>query len=154
MSDRLLENAADASIAEELARVQRSPITRTEKEALVKSRIGQGVFRYLVLEIWDYKCAVTGAGILLCASHIKPWRSCSNEVRLDGFNGLALSPVFDKAFDAGLITFGVSGEIALSPRLTKTDASLLGLQPHLRIKGVTKQHKGYLEYHRDVIWKQ
>ena len=47
-------------------------IPATEREALVKSRVGQGSFREAVVKQWDG--AVTGFAILklLRASHIKP----------------------------------------------------------------------------------
>ena len=137
----------------EILRIEKSHLTQTEKQALVMSRIGQGVFRHLVLEIWDYRCAVTKAGILLCASHIKPWRLCNNHERLDGFNGLALSPVFDKAFDAGLITFSLDGEVKLFPNLPTTDAEALGLRSNLRLQGLEPNHAHYLEYHQRHIWR-
>jgi HNH endonuclease len=143
----------NAETQEEIADIERSHLTPTEKKALVLSRIGQGVFRHLVLEIWDYRCAVTKAGILLCASHIKPWRLSDNRERLDGFNGLALSPVFDKAFDAGLITFDVTGEVLLSPKLPAFDAEVLGLKAGQRLGGLESEHAKYLEYHQHHIWQ-
>ncbi len=43
-------------------------------------------------------CRVTGLARqeFLIASHIKPWRDCSNSERLSGANGLLLSPHLDK----------------------------------------------------------
>jgi len=136
-------------IRKEVSKIEASHLTRTEKKALVMSRVGQGIFRHLVLEIWDYRCAVTKAGILLCASHIKPWRISSNHERLDGYNGLALSPVFDKAFDAFLITFTLEGKMLLSPRLPPSDAELLGLRPDLRLEGLEAGHARYLQFHQE-----
>ena len=115
------------------------------------SRIGQGFFRHLVLEIWNYKCAVTQAGILLCASHIKPWRLSTNRERLDGFNGLALTPHFDQAFDAGFVSFQDDGEILLSRRLPAFDAHALGIRPGLRLGGVESGHIPYLQFHRQMF---
>jgi hypothetical protein len=146
-----IEDSPEAQ--KEIVKIEESHLTRTEKQALVMSRIGQGIFRHLVLELWDYRCAVTKAGILLCASHIKPWRLCNNHERLDGFNGLALSPVFDKAFDAGLITFDINGEVQLSPKLSTFDAEVLGLRPSLRLEGLEPDHAPYLEYHQRHVWK-
>ena len=127
-------------------------MTRTEREALVKSRVGQGRFRSLVLEIWDYSCAVTGSAILLTASHIKPWKTATNLERLDGWNGLALSPTFDRAFDAGLITFDDTAKIRFSPRLPTVEAARLGIKPSLSLKGVQRKHCAYLACHRDAVF--
>ena len=62
-------------------------------------------------------------------------------------NGLALSPVYDKAFDAGLITFSDCGDIVVSARLAH-DAGRLGISGRERIVGLSAQHQKYLEYHR------
>jgi len=42
---------------------------------------------------------------LLIASHIKPWAFSDNKERLDLKNVFVLSPLFDKLFDRGLISF-------------------------------------------------
>ena len=39
----------------------------------------------------------------LVASHTKPWRDSTNEERLDGENGLLLTPTIDHLFDKGFI---------------------------------------------------
>ena len=135
-----------------LSAVLAEALTKTEREALVKSRIGQGRFRSLVLELWDYRCAVTGTGLLLTASHIKPWKTSTNHERLDGWNGLALSPTFDRAFDSGLITFNDEGGIQFSPRLPAVEAALLGIKPALRIRRLQNRHRPYLVCHRESIF--
>tara|TARA_R110001599_G_scaffold24835_3_gene89343 strand:- start:139744 stop:140451 length:708 start_codon:yes stop_codon:yes gene_type:complete len=126
-----------------------SSASETEKEALVKSRSGQGAFRKNLLDFWD-GCAATGyrAPKLLVASHIKPWRSSDNEERLDPFNGLLLIPNLDKAFDKGFISFKSSGEIILSELLQEPQK--LGINNQMKIK-VTEAHLLYMEYHRDVV---
>ena len=135
-----------------LAAVIAETLTKTEREALVKSRIGQGRFRSLVLEIWDYRCAVTGSGLLLTASHIKPWKKATNLERLDGWNGLALSPTFDRAFDVGLITFEDNASIRLSSRLPAIEAARLGIKPSLQAAGLQRKHGAYLAIHRDTVF--
>ena len=135
-----------------LSAVIAESMTKTEREALVKSRIGQGRFRSLVLEIWDYRCAVTGSGLLLTAAHIKPWKTATNLERLDGWNGLALSPTFDRAFDAGLVTFEDNASIRLSPRLPAVEAARLGIKPSLHATGLQRKHGAYLAIHRDTVF--
>jgi len=39
----------------------------------------------------------------LVASHTKPWRDSTNEERLNGENGLLLTPTIDHLFDKGFI---------------------------------------------------
>ena len=78
-------------------------LSATEKVQVIKARRGQGIFRTNVQQ-YENACRVTGieSGFLLIASHIKPWRSCvSSTERLDGNNGLLLTPHVDRLFDRG-----------------------------------------------------
>jgi hypothetical protein len=65
----------------------------TERDAIVKSRVGQGRYRKELLAMWK-SCAVTGLDIpeLLRASHIKPWSDCNDRERVEAYNGLLLGP--------------------------------------------------------------
>ncbi len=125
----------------------------TEKDALIKARIGQGAYRTALLDYWK-GCAVTGCTVeaLLVSSHIKPW-SADKEARLDPFNGLLLSPTLDRAFDNGLISFNDDGLIMLSPQLTKDNLELLHLSPLLRLRWVAPEHLPYLAWHRANLFK-
>ena len=82
----------------------------TEREAIVLARRGQGLFRERVSEI-ETHCRITGVSTPehLRASHSKPWRDSSNEERLDGHNGLLLTPTIDHLFDRGFIPFEDEG---------------------------------------------
>jgi predicted restriction endonuclease len=91
-------------------------LSSTEKEQLIKARVGQGEFRQNVLMAAP-RCRITGIEnpALLRASHIKPWRFCSTSFeRLGGYNGLALAPHADHLFDRGLISFSDKGEVLVS----------------------------------------
>ncbi len=125
-------------------------VSETEKESLIKSRLGQGTFRNSLMDYW-HGCAVTGYPFtkLLVASHIKPWRNSDNKERMDLFNGLLLIPNFDKAFDKGFISFRKNGDVLISKLLQKPE--ILGINPDLRIR-VSDQHQQYLEYHRDIVF--
>lgn len=77
------------------------------REQIVRVRIGQRFFREAVLTAYDRRCCVTGIAhdALLIASHIKPWKDSDPKTeRTNPRNGLCLSPLYDKAFDAGLMT--------------------------------------------------
>jgi hypothetical protein len=78
----------------------------TFREQIVRARRGQGVFRANVL-LREESCRVTRVAEPrhLKASHIKPWRDATDAERLDGANGLLLSPHIDHLFDEGYITF-------------------------------------------------
>lgn len=129
-------------------------LDKTEKETVISSRIGQGLFRANVIQCWQ-GCAVTDCKNfdVLIASHIKPWKDCSNKERLDTNNGLLLIPNLDKLFDKGLITFQGNGKIQISSKLTTDDLKSLNVTPHLQIRRIPSQsQKGYLDFHRENIF--
>lgn len=136
---------------EEIEKVKKSStLSKTEKEAIVKSRIGQGLFRKRLLEYW-HSCAITDIDIpwFLMASHIKPWRDSNNEERLDVYNGLLLVPGYDKLFDKGYISFSPEGNVIFSPLLTRNDRNVLHVKDDIHLRFITPKHEKYLQYHRE-----
>jgi putative restriction endonuclease len=85
---------------------------------MVKTRVNQHVFRQMVLANYQNRCAITGINIpsLLVASHIIPWAANAKE-RLNPENGICLSPLYDRAFDQGLIGITQDLEVRVSERL-------------------------------------
>jgi hypothetical protein len=78
----------------EVARLQQSTeIPETTKQQIVLARRGQGEFKRRVMQI-EHACRITGVTRIehLRASHCKPWRDSNNSERLDGQNGLLLTP--------------------------------------------------------------
>ncbi|MBN1141548.1 MAG: HNH endonuclease [Deltaproteobacteria bacterium] len=132
--------------------LSRQDITGTEKEQLINARICQETFRKRVLEFWGNKCCITGANDLLVAAHIKPWRESTDAERIDVYNGLSLSPVYDKAFDFGLISFSDEGEIIISGKF-EDNSNKLKVNINAKLPMVTPLHIKYLEYHRKNIFK-
>lgn len=127
-------------------------VSTTERHDLIKCRIGQGTFRQKLIGYWK-ACAVTGykdTGLLV-ASHIKPWRACTNAERLNPFNGLLLTPNLDRAFDAGLITFGQDGLILLSPLLS--NPGQLGIETGMRVS-LESQHEPFMDIHRTSVFRR
>src|SRR5437588_8017230 len=55
-------------------------VNETDREAIVRARRGQGLFKQRVMRI-DTHCRITGVDTpsYLLASHCKPWRDCSHE---------------------------------------------------------------------------
>ena len=102
----------------------------TFKEQLVRARRGQGVFRSSVL-LSETECRVTRVSDPkhLRASHIKPWREANNAERLDGSNGLLLSPHIDHLFDQGYISFSNTEELLVVPAVrAKRSRTVAGLE--------------------------
>ncbi len=93
---------------------------------------------------------------MLIASHIKPWAVCKNDdERIDKYNGLLLTPTYDRLFDQGFITFSNNGQISVSPYLSPLNTKRLGLIPDKQYN--LQEHKkrsDYLDYHRQNIYKK
>lgn len=126
----------------------------TERQAIVKSRIGQGQFRENLLSKYK-KCVITGIDIpqVLVASHIKPWAACDNRERLDVNNGLILSATYDRLFDSGLISFKRNGKLYVSGAINDDNRRLLGLSADYQYPiGYSENMASYLQYHNDVIY--
>lgn len=90
------------------------------KEQIVKVRVGQRFFREAVLTAYNHRCCVTGIqhDALLIASHIKPWKDSDPKTeRTNPRNGLCFSALYDKAFDAGLMTVDKEYKITFSSSL-------------------------------------
>lgn len=131
-------------------------LDKTEVEAIVKARKGQGTFRRNV-EGLEPRCRVTGLEDrrLLIASHIKPWRACvTAQERLDGANGLLLAPHVDRLFDIGLITFEKAGTVRISATLDVKARDCLGLSRALEdgVGNFSDAQDAYLSYHRDSVF--
>lgn len=132
-----------------------SQISETEKESIIKARIGQGQYRKRLLNKYDNRCIVTGIDNrkVLMASHIKPWSVCLNHERLDTENGLILSANLDRLFDSGLITFDKNGRLFISSfvgkenqkRLSITEKMCVDLKPSLKLLE-------YMQYHQDILF--
>jgi len=126
----------------------------TEKEAIVLARRGQGQFRQRVSTI-EARCRVTGVSSPehLRASHCKPWRDSSNDERLDGENGLLLTPSIDHLFDRGFISFEGNGTLIVSPVAHAPSLKLMGVDTDrvVKVGAFTEGQKSYLEYHRDSV---
>ena len=129
-------------------------LSSSEREAIVKARIGQGRFRESLIDYWS-TCAVTGCMevSLLRASHIKPWAEASLAERLSLYNGLLLSPALDASFDSGYVSFDDEGKILISERLGAADASALGIHADMFLRRIKPEHKKYLAFHRKHKFK-
>lgn len=130
-------------------------ITSTERDEIIKARVGQGAFRKGILQKYNSRCVITGIDNprLLLASHIKPWAASSNEERLSFENGLCLSPSYDKLFDIGLITFSSTGKLIISSQLSIENAAKLHIHDGTvyDLKATSDSRK-FMEYHRDIIF--
>jgi hypothetical protein len=125
----------------------------TERTALVLARRGQGLFRDNVRSV-ERACRVTRVERAehLIASHIQPWRDSSNSQRLDGENGLLLTPTVDHLFDKGFISFENTGELIVSPVADPVSHKRMGIHhERLNVGGFSQGQRQYLEFHRENV---
>jgi putative restriction endonuclease len=132
-------------------------LAETTRKALIKARIGQGVFRRNVASI-ESRCRVTGVAYPthLFASHIKPWREATNEERLNGENGLLLTPSIDHLFDRGFISFEDSGQLIISDIAHKESIRRMGINTDqvVRVGRFSEGQKFLLAHHRSAVFLQ
>jgi putative restriction endonuclease len=126
----------------------------------IKTRVNQEVFRQMVLANYSNQCAITGINIpsLLIASHIIPWSENQKE-RLNPENGICLSPLYDSAFDKGLIGVTPELRVVLSESLRchqKKEFYLqhFGILDGIRLRNAEKYkpRREFLEWHLSNIF--
>ena len=74
--------------------------------------------------------------------------------RLDGANGLLLTPDVDLLFDRGFISFEDQGTVLVSPRLRLADLARLGLRglTARNVRPFADRQAGYLSWHRQWVF--
>jgi len=159
---RVAEEAVHASAVglveweeHELGQVQAdATLPETERQAIVLARRGQGLFKKRVMTL-ERACRITGVNREehLRASHCKPWRDSSNEERLDGENGLLLTPSVDHLFDRGFIAFEDNGQVVISPVAHRDSLLRMGLDAENppNVGPFSIGQRRYLEFHRDNV---
>lgn len=131
--------------------------TFSEKEKkITKVRKGQDKYREKLLEQCHY-CPFTKISDerLLIASHIKPWAASNDKEKIDPYNGFALSPLYDKLFDKGFITFTSNKHVILSEFISSYTWKLIGLKQDAFIKELPMDEKRieYLKFHHHSVFK-
>ena len=129
-------------------------VKETDREAIIRARRGQGLFKQRVMRI-ETRCRITRVDNLshLLASHCKPWRDSSNEERLNGENGLLLTPSIDHLFDRGFIGFEDSGDLIISPVAHKPFLQRMGVETErlINVGTFTYGQRRFLDFHRNAV---
>jgi putative restriction endonuclease len=131
-----------------------SIVRSTESSSLQLSRVGQGIFRIKLIQLWR-SCSLTDIDFpeILRASHIKPWSVSDNQERLNPYNGLLLTPTYDVLFDKGYISFRDDGHMLLSKQVEpRKDA--LHVSPDMKLRFIHPDNLPFLEFHRDVLFNR
>ena len=145
--------AIEEEIEADLA--QSADLGTTEKSQIIKARRGQGRFREGVLA-FEKRCRITGVEDpeFLIASHIKPWRSATNEERLDRGDWPPADPQHRPAFDRGFISFSDMGDLIIAPAAERDCLRRLGLQVDSpsNVGTFSAKQRKFLSYHRGNIF--
>ena len=132
-------------------------LPETDRMAIIRARRGQGLFKDRVSQI-ESRCRITGVQnpVHLVASHCKPWRDSSNEERLNGENGLLLTPTIDHLFDRGFIGFEDNGRLIISPVAHPPSLERMGINVRdaVNVGGFTTGQKAFLEFHSNAVLLQ
>lgn len=134
-----------------------------DRVSYLSSRIVRDrVFRKIVLEAYDCRCAITGLKLIngggraeVQAAHIKPVEASGPDIIT---NGLALSGTAHWMFDRGLISLSDELEVLVSRQVNDPD-SVWGLVNNSRRAVVPTSpalwpHPSYLGWHREVCFKR
>jgi len=139
----------------ELANLQgRTDIGDVERTQLVKARRGQGIFRTNV-RMNESRCRVTGVSdkAHLRASHIKPWKDCTDTEKVDGCNGLLLAPQIDHLFDRGWISFTDDGSLLIAKDMNPAVVGAWGISAGLNVGPFSARQLKFLEHHRAHVFR-
>lgn len=121
-----------------------------------KIRQGQEKYRDALLKECPF-CPITMINDerLLNASHIKPWAAAAKKERLDPKNGFILSPLYDRLFDRGLMTFSEDRCIILSNWIAPQNQKRLGIVNGQRIQllPLDDEREVYMQFHREKVFK-
>jgi hypothetical protein len=134
---------------------QRADLGARDRWQLISARVGQGVFRER-LERAETACRVTGImdRRYLQATHIKPWKDADDREKLDGANGLLLSPHMRLLFERGHISFANDGALLVSRHVNPYVRSAWGLERSLAERPFSSAQCSYLAYHRQQIFEK
>jgi len=128
-----------------------------EKKPVIRyGREGQDEYRRKLLEECPF-CPITmiNEESLLIASHIKPWAVSDSKERIDPNNGFILSPLYDKLFDRGYITFSEDKRVSISNWLSRQVKDRIGIKENqmFQFLPMNDARARYLEYHRNTVFK-
>jgi hypothetical protein len=132
---------------------RRTDLNPMDRQQLIRARRGHGLFRRN-LEKFESACRLTG--LLdrrhLRAVHIKPWSAADDLEKLDGCNGLLMSPHVAHLFARGYISFADDGALLISRHLNPAVLKTWTLQPSANAGALRPQQRLYLEYHRREVF--
>ncbi len=136
--------------------IAETKIISESKSYKTQGRIGQNVYRQKLLDQCRF-CPFTKVADdrLLIASHIKPWAACNDFEKTDPHNGYMLTPMYDKLFDQGYITFTPDRRVICSEVISPYNWKLIGLENNTFLKELPMDDRRikYLKFHHESVYK-
>ena len=116
----------------------------------------QKEYRRSLLEECPY-CPITRISDerLLVASHIKPCAVSAEKEAFDPKNGFVLSPLYDKLFDQGFISFDEKKCMMVSNWLSPSNQERCRIKPgdFIQLLPLDSAREHYMKYHRQFVFK-
>ena len=126
-----------------------------DKEQIVKTRVGQGSFRKLLIEQRGCTCELCNINVpeVLRASHIRSWSSSNAAQRMDLQNGLLLCANHDALFDRHMISFNPeTAELLISSSIDENQIIELKLNT-TKTLSFSDRMKEYMTTHKSLFEK-
>ncbi len=135
---------------------QPHPKETSRQTEIRRARQGQGLYREKLLADCPF-CPITMINDerLLIASHIKPWAVATDKEKIDHKNGLMLSPLYDKLFDRGFMTFTDDRKIVLSNWISPANKKRIGVVDgqFVQMLPLDDDRQAYMDFHRTSVFK-
>ena len=132
--------------------------TKTSKSEKVLGRDAGAQKRYRdrLLEECPY-CPITRISDerLLVASHIKPCAVSEKREAFDPKNGFILSPLYDRLFDQGFISFDDKKCMMVSNWISPSNQERCHIKPgtFIQMLPLDEKREVYMKYHRQYVFK-
>lgn len=132
------------------------PKESSRQTEIRRARQGQGLYREKLLADCPF-CPISMINDerLLIASHIKPWAVATDKEKTDHKNGFILSPLYDKLFDRGFMTFTEDRKIILSNWISPANKRRLGVADgqFVQFLPLDDERQAYMIFHRTSVFK-
>ena len=138
------------------AEEKKSKKSETSAKNTGRDAAAQAKYREKLLEECPY-CPITRISDerLLVASHIKPFAVSDETEAFDPKNGFTLSPLYDRLFDQGFISFDEKKRMMVSNWLSPSNQARCCIKAGSFIHALPldDDREYYLQYHRQFVFK-
>lgn len=133
------------------------PKTQTQQKVVSgRDTAAQAKYRDKLLEKCPY-CPITKISDerLLVASHIKPCAVSEENEAFDPKNGFTLSPLYDRLFDQGFISFDDKKCMMVSNWISPSNQDRCHIKAgtFIQMLPLDAKREFYLQYHRKYVFK-